>query len=210
MKKLVLITIIAAFMVGCGRNDNTIVPIDFAKYYEGKSNLTEAESQEISERIIADLQRATIGKTIPDIKVKDIDGKTFGLKKLLKGQSILIFSAHNSSWGKHDAEIDFPIALRALEEEMEGIDVFCLVENDENYDQNEVLDYAWKLQKEYSKVYLIDRKDAQSMNLTICPTKFFINEEQIVTEMYAGYAFEEEDRELILLSGIYSIQKEKL
>ena len=210
MKRFVIIALMAAFLVSCGRNYNYIIPLDIAKYYEGKSNLTEAESQEINERIIAELQRATINKTVPDFKVNDIDGKTFSLKKLLKNQSVLIFSAHNSSWGKHDAEIDFPTAIRALEEEMEGIDVFCLVENDKDYDQNEVLDYAWKLQKEYSKVYLIDRKDAQSMNLTICPTKYFINEEQIVTEMYAGYAFEEEDRELILLSGIYSMQKEKL
>ena len=208
MKKTVLFAFLAAFLlVGCGRNDNYIIPVDFGRYYEGKSDLTEAESQEINERIMTDMQRATIGKTIPDIKVKDIDGKEFRLKKLIQHPSVAIFSAHNSSWGKRDAEVDFPNAIRALEDEMEGIDVFCLVENSADYDQNAVLDYAWQLQKNYSKVYLIDQKDAQSMNLSICPTKYFINEKHVVTDMYTGYAFEEEDRQLILLSGIYSMQE---
>ncbi|MCQ2305517.1 MAG: hypothetical protein MJZ97_11050 [Bacteroidales bacterium] len=208
MEKTVLFAFLAAFLlVGCGRNDNYIIPIDYEKYYEGKSDLTEAESQEINERIMTDMQRATIGKSIPDIKVKDIDGKEFRLIKLIQHPSVAIFSAHNSSWGKRDAEVDFPNAIRALEDEMESIDVFCLVENNADYDQNAVMDYAWRLQKNYSKVYLIDQKDAQSMNLSICPTKYFINEKHIVTDMYAGYAFEEEDRQLILLSGIYSMQE---
>lgn len=208
MEKTVLFAFLAAFLlVGCGRNDNYIIPVDYEKYYEGKSDLSETESQEINERIMTDMQRATIGKSIPDIKVKDIDGKEFRLKKLIQHPSVAIFSAHNSSWGKRDAEVDFPNAIRALEDEMEGIGVFCLVENSADYDQNAVMDYAWQLQKNYSKVYLIDQKDAQSMNLSICPTKYFINEKHIVTDMYAGYAFEEEDRQLILLSGIYSMQE---
>ncbi|MBQ0129765.1 MAG: hypothetical protein KBT57_08005 [bacterium] len=208
MEKTVLFAFLAAFLlVGCGRNDNYIIPVDYEKYYEVKSDLSETESQEINERIMTDMQRATIGKTIPDIKVKDIDGKEFRLKKLIQHPSVAIFSAHNSSWGKRDAEVDFPNAIRALEDEMEGIGVFCLVENSADYDQNAVMDYAWQLQKNYSKVYLIDQKDAQSMNLSICPTKYFINEKHIVTDMYAGYAFEEEDRQLILLSGIYSMQE---
>ena len=208
MEKTVLFAFLAAFLlVGCGRNDNYIIPVDYEKYYEGKSDLSETESQEINERIMTDMQRATIGKTIPNIKVKDIDGKEFRLKKLIQHPSVAIFSAHNSGWGKRDAEVDFPNAIRALEDEMEGIDVFCLVENSADYDQNAVLDYAWQLQKNYSKVYLIDQKDAQSMNLSICPTKYFINEKHIVTDMYAGYAFEEEARQLILLSGIYSMQE---
>ncbi len=208
MKKTVLLAFLATFLlVGCGRNDNYIIPVDYEKYYEGKSDLSETESQEINERIMTDMQRATIGKTIPEIKVKDIDGKEFRLKKLIQNPSVVIFSAHNSSWGKRDAEVDFPNAIRALEDEMEGIDVFCLVENNADYDQNAVMDYAWQLQKNYSKVYLIDQKDAQNINLSICPTKYFINEKHVVTDMYAGYAFEEEDRQLILLSGIYSMQE---
>ena len=208
MEKTVLFAFLAAFLlVGCGRNDNYIIPVNYEKYYEGKSDISETESQEINERIMTDMQRATIGKSIPDIKVKDIDGKEFRLKKLIQHPSVAIFSAHNSSWGKRDAEVDFPNAIRALEDEMEGIDVFCLVENSADYNQNAVMDYAWQLQKNYSKVYLIDQKDAQSMNLSICPTKYFINEKHIVTDMYAGYAFEEEDRQLILLSGIYSMQE---
>ena len=203
---LLILSLLLPF-IACNRSGNTITPIDISQYYEGKANLTEAESQEINERILTDQQRATIGKTIPDIKVKDIDGKEFRLKKLIQHPSVVIFSAHNSSWGKRDAEVDFPNAIRALEDEMEGIDIFCLVENSADYDQNAVMDYAWQLQKNYSKVYLIDQKDAQSMNLSICPTKYFINEKHVVTDMYAGYAFEEEDRQLILLSGIYSMQE---
>ena len=64
MEKTVLFAFLAVFLlVGCGRNDNYIIPVDYGRYYEGKSDLTEAESQEINERIMTDMQRATIGKT---------------------------------------------------------------------------------------------------------------------------------------------------
>ena len=73
---LLILSLLLPF-IACNRSGNTITPIDISQYYEGKANLTEAESQEINERILTDQQRATIGKTIPDIKVKDIDGKEY-------------------------------------------------------------------------------------------------------------------------------------
>lgn len=168
------------------------------------------ECREIDKSYYEALQQGIIGKEIPNISVSDLNGKSIRLKKLLKKETIIIFSAHDSSWGKEDAETAFPQVLRKLGEEAEGIDIICLVENCQNYDPQVVNDYAWHLEAEYSKVYLIDVKDARRMNLSVCPTKFFINGKQIVVDYHLGYTMEEAAREQIILNGIYAMRKQKL
>ena len=60
MEKTVLFAFLAVFLlVGCGRNDNYIIPVDYGRYYEGKSDLTEAESQEINESFRYSPERKT-------------------------------------------------------------------------------------------------------------------------------------------------------
>lgn len=208
--KIALIAIVVALLMSCGRNDNYIIPVDYDKFYEGVNSLTEEQSQELSMKISEEQWNNTIGKEIPDIKVKDPNGKSYRLKKLLKQGSIIIFSAHNCGWGKEEAQKEFPALIREISDELDGIDIFCFVENSKDYDQQQVGDYVWNLQKEYSKIYLIDQDDAMKMNLTACPTKLFINKEQVVSFMHIGYAMEPEARLNIIRAGINEINKEKL
>lgn len=211
MKKTVLLAFLATFLlVGCGRNDNYIIPVNYEKFYEGVTSLTEEQSQELSMKISEEQWNNTIGKEIPDIKVKDPNGKSYKLKKLLKKSSIIIFSAHNCGWGKEEAQKEFPALIREISDELDGIDIFCFVENSKDYNQQQVGDYVWSLQKEYSKIYLIDQNDAIKINLYACPTKLFINKEQIVSFMHVGYAMEPEARLNIIRTGINEINKEKL
>ena len=211
MKKTVLFAFIAAFLlVGCGRNDNYIIPVNYEKFYEGITSLTKEQGQELSLKISEEQWNNTIGKEIPDIEVKDPNGKSYKLKKLLKKSSIIIFSAHNCGWGKEEAQKEFPALIREISDELDGIDIFCFVENSKDYNQQQVGDYVWSLQKEYSKIYLIDQNDAIKINLYACPTKLFINKEQIVSFMHVGYAMEPEARLNIIRTGINEINKEKL
>lgn len=210
MKKLVFIAFVTAFLMSCGRNGNYIIPIDYDKFYEDVSRLSEEEGQKLSMQISEEQWRNTVGKEIPDIKVKDPNGKSFKLKKILSQGSIIIFSAHNCGWGKEEAQTDFPNLIREISDELEGIDIFCFVENDKDYDQQLVSDYVWSLEKEYSKIYLIDREDALKMNLYACPTKLFINKDQVVCFMHVGYAMEVEARLNLIREGINEINKEKL
>ena len=208
--KTVLIAIITALSVSCNNNSNTIIPVDYEKFYEGVTSLTEEQGQELSLKISEEQWNNTIGKDIPDIKVKDPNGKSYKLKKLLKQGSIIIFSAHNCGWGKEEAQKDFPALIREISDELDGIDIYCFVENSKDYDQQKVGDYVWSLQKEYSKIYLIDQKDALKMNLDACPTKLFINKEQIVSFMHVGYAMDPDARLNLIRMGINEINKEKL
>lgn len=105
---------------------------------------------------------------------------------------------------------EFPALIREISDELDGIDIFCFVENSKDYNQQQVGDYVWSLQKEYSKIYLIDQNDAIKINLYACPTKLFINKEQIVSFMHVGYAMEPEARLNIIRTGINEINKEKL
>lgn len=205
-----VISLALLFFVACQHHDNYIVPVDYAKFYENVTNLTEEQGAEINMQISKEQWNNTVGKEIPDIKVNDPEGKSYRLKKLLSQGAIIIFSAHNCGWGKVEAETEFPALVREISDELEGIDIFCFVENSSDYDQQQVNDYVWTLQKEYSKVYLIDQEDAAKMNLFACPTKLFINKDQIVSYMHVGYAMEPEARINLIRTGINEINKEKL
>lgn len=209
MKRHIPVVALLLF-AACQRSDNYIVAVDYAKFYEGVSNLSEEQGAQISMQIANEQWDNTVGKEIPDIKVKDPDGKNHKLKKLLSQGAIIIFSSYNSGWGKVEAETEFPALIREISDELEGIDIFCFVENSNDYDQQMVSDYVWSLQKNYSKVYLIDQKDASKMNLIACPTKLFINKHQTVSYMHVGYAMEPEARINLIRTGINEINKEKI
>lgn len=209
IRHLLLIAFLFTF-AACNHNSDTIIPVDYEKFYEDVSNLTEEEGRELSMQISEEQWNNTVGKEIPDIKVKDQNGKSFKLKKLLKQGAIIIFSAHNCSWGKEEAQKDFPALVREISDELEGIDIYCFVENGKDYDQQQVSDYVWSLEKEYSKIYLIDSEDALKMNLSACPTKLFINKEQVVSFMHVGYTMDHEAQINLIRMGINEINKEKL
>lgn len=210
MNRIVITIFIAALLVGCNRNDNYIIPVDYEKLFESVSSQTEQQGSERTFQIMQAHWDNTVGKEVPDIKVKGTDGKSYKLKKLLKQGSIIIFSTPNCGWGEEEAETEFPALCHEISDELEGIDIFCLIENDKSYDQQKVSDYAWALQKEYSKVYLIEQKDAQRINLNASPTKLFINEEQTVVYMQLGYAMDHEAQINLIRAGINEINKEKL
>ena len=198
------------FFVSCQNSDNYIIPVDYEKLYEGVSSQTEQQGSELAWQIMQAHWNNTIGKEIPDIKVKGTDGKNYKLKKLLMQGTIIIFSTPNCGWGEEDAKNEFPALCHEISDELEGIDIFCLIENDKSYDQQKISDYVWALQKEYSKVYLIEQKDAQKINLNASPTKLFINKEQTVVHMQFGYAMGTDAQINIIREGINEINKEKL
>ena len=205
-----LITLALLFFISCQNSNNYIIPVDYEKLYEGVSSQTEQEGSELAWQIMQAHWNNTVGKEIPDIKVQGTDGKSYKLKKLLKRGTIIIFSTPNCGWGEEEAEKEFPALCHEISDELEDIDIFCLIENDKSYDQQKVSDYAWTLQKEYSKVYLIEQKDAQKINLNASPTKIFINAEQIVVYMQLGYAMGADAQINIIRAGINEIIKEKL
>ena len=82
MKRFAFVfTFVLVAFASCNRTHNYIIPVDYEKFYEGVTGLTEKEGQELSYRIYMDWYNNTMGREIPDIKVKDLEGKTVKLKK---------------------------------------------------------------------------------------------------------------------------------
>lgn len=208
-RTLSILVFFALLSLSCNRSNDCIIPMDYAKYYEGVTQLTENESRALSQKIMGDLQRNTLGKRIPDIKVKDWNGKRIRLNNLMNERTFLVFSAFDCSYGSDEVMNELPKMLRNLEDEMEDIRIICLVENNPD-NRGKVDEYVWRLMTEYSNVFLIDPDDAARINLTASPTKFFVNNEGIVVHLSVGYFVEEQYREQDLRTGIDKIIQKRL
>lgn len=210
MKRLAFVfSIILIAFASCNRTDNYIIPVDYEKYYEGITSLTEKEGQELSQRISMDWYNNTMGKEIPDLNVKDLDGKTVKLKKWLKRETILVFTDTHCGFGKEEVEKELPSTISNMKDELEGIDILCLIEDAEDSEPNEALDYAKSLQGSYNNLFIIDQQDALRMNLTGSPSKFYIDKDQIVRQVHIGFAMNHEQREESIRQGISLMKKEK-
>ena len=209
MKRLafVVVLVLVAF-ASCNRTHNYIIPVDYEKYYEGVTSLTEKEDQELSQRIYMDWYHNTVGKEIPDIQVKDLDGNTIKLKKWFKRETILIFADPHCGFGEEEVEKEFPIALRNMKDELKDIDILCLVEVEDSNEQ-ETMNYAKSLQGEYNNLFIIDQTDALRTNLTGSPTKFFIDKDQVVRHVHIGFALNQEGREEEIRQGISTIRNKE-
>lgn len=210
MKRLafVVVLVLVAF-ASCNRTHNYIIPVDYEKYYEGVTSLTEKEDQELSQRIYMDWYHNTVGKEIPDIQVKDLDGNTIKLKKWFKRETILIFADPHCGFGEEEVEKEFPIALRNMKDELKDIDILCLVEVAEDSNEQETMNYAKSLQGEYNNLFIIDQTDALRTNLTGSPTKFFIDKDQVVRHVHIGFALNQEGREEEIRQGISTIRNKE-
>ena len=208
MKRIVFaLTVLLFGFVSCDRTDNYIIPIDYEKYYKNVTSLTEKEGQELGQKIMMDWYNNTMGREIPDIMIKDLDGETLKLKEWLKRETILIFSDSHCGFGKEEVEKEFPDAILNLKDELKDIDILCLIELAEVSTPEETLEYAKSLQDKYSNLFIIDQDDALRTNLTGSPTEFFIDKKQIVRHVHVGMAMEQGRLENEIRQGISLMKK---
>jgi len=210
MKKLASVIAFGLIVfASCNRSSNYIIPVDYEKYYEGVTNLTEKENKELSQKIMMAWFNNTVGKEIPEIQVKDLEGKTLKLKKLLKRETILIFADPYCGFGAEEVEKEFPKVLRNMKDDLEGIDILCLIGVAEDSNEQETVNYAKSLQDEYNNLFIIDQKYALRANLTGSPTLFFIDKDQIVRSIQMGFSLDPNGHEESIRQGISLIRKEK-
>ena len=210
MKKLArVLAIVLVTFASCNRTSNYIIPVDYEKYYEGVTSLTEKESRALNSKIMMDWYNNTMGREIPDINVKDLNGETVKIKNWLKRETILVFTDTHCGFGKEEVEKELPSTISNMKDELEGIDILCLIEDAEDSEPNEALDYAKSLQGSYNNLFIIDQQDALRMNLTGSPTKFYIDKDQIVRQVHIGFAMNQEQREESIRQGISLMKKEK-
>ena len=210
MKRLAFVfSIILIAFASCNRTDNYIIPVDYEKHYAGITSLTEKEGQELSQKIYMDWYNNTMGKEIPDIQVKDLDGNTIKLKKWLNRETILVFTDTHCGFGAEEVEKELPMTISNMKAELADIDIMCLIEDAEISAPGEALDYAKSLKDIYNNIFIIDQQDALRMNLTGSPSKFYIDKDQIVRQVHIGFAMNQEQREESIRQGISLMKKEK-
>lgn len=210
MKKLAIALILLVLAIAsCNRSSNYIIPVDYEKYYKDINSLTEKESQELDRKIMMDWYHNTVGKEIPDIQVKDLNGNTIKLKKWLKRETILIFADPHCGFGEEEVEKEFPIAILDMKDELKDIDILCLIGLAEDSTPEKTVEYAKSLQGVYNNLFIIDQDDALRTNLTGSPTKFYIDKDQIVRQIHMGFAMNQEQREESIRQGISLMKKEK-
>lgn len=208
MKRIVFaLTVLLLGFVSCDRTDNYIIPVDYEKYYKDVTNLTEKEGQELDQKIMMDWYNNTMGREIPDITIKDLDGETLKLKEWLKKETILIFADSHCGFGKEEVEKEFPNAILNLKDELKDVDILCLIELAEDSTPEETVEYAKSLQDKYNNLFIIDQDDALRTNLTGSPTEFFIDKKQIVRHVHLGMAMEQGRRENEIRQGIFLMKK---
>lgn len=208
MKRIVFaLTVLLLGFVSCDRTDNYIIPVDYEKYYKDVTSLTEKEGQELDQKIMMDWYNNTMGREIPDITIKDLDGETLKLKEWLKKETILIFADSHCGFGKEEVEKEFPNAILNLKDELKDVDILCLIELAEDSTPEETVEYAKSLQDKYNNLFIIDQDDALRTNLTGSPTEFFIDKKQIVRHVHLGMAMEQGRRENEIRQGIFLMKK---
>ena len=211
MKNLLFALVCFIFTcISCDRSDNYIIPVDYEKYNDDVTSRTEKEDQELTMKLYMDWYHNTVGKEIPDIRVKDIEGKTIRLKKWLKSETVLIFTDTYCGFGGEEVEQDFPNAINNMKDELEGIEILCLVELSEDSDMQKTVEYAKTLQDKYNNVFIIEQKVALRCNLAAAPTKFFIDKNQIVRHIQMGFTFDENGSEYGIRQGVMMMRKENI
>lgn len=191
MKLPKYITIFFAVLVlaSCTRSENYIVEADFNLLMPDTINgETEKQSQEKYHNFIKLLLSNTISKTIPDAEISTIDGKKLNLRDVLNTETIIIASDNHCAWGLETLTIEFPKALKKLQNEISHIEIICLLKREKSDIENPMEFYKRlnELQLIYETVYIIDDSQALKLNLFPNSSRLYVNKHKVVTHFGIG------------------------
>ena len=202
----VIFTLIAVLaLAACSSSGKEITPTDFAKYQQTVATNDE-EAIEIGGRFREECQRNTIGRSLPHITVSDTEGKRHDLRKLVTRESIIIAGYDIEGYGKEEFVASFPETIRSLEDVPGDFDVFCLVID--SGDDND--DLITDLLPNYRNIFIISGEEASKLNIFSNPTKLYLNKEKTVVNYSMGYVIEDQYRLQEADEGIKQMFKKRL
>jgi len=175
--------------ISCTQTDNYIIETDREKLVPDRTHgVTEEAAQKQSRMFFNEVIENTIGKEIPHLQITSISGQKTDLKDLLKGQTLLASSDVYCSWGLEGLTNDLPKAMELCVPQSNDLRVLCLIKVEEEDKTNpERLNKTIKeLTYYYDTIYLVDEIDSRKLNLFANPTRLYINDDQIVTQMEFG------------------------
>ena len=185
----VVIIILLGLFTFCSRTNNHIIETDIQSLMAVSTKAqTVDEAQKSSNEFIEKVIKNTVGKNIPQIIITSPEGGKINLTDLLNKKTIIVSSDIYCGFGLESLTNDFPKAIQQIEQELQDIDIVCLLkrkqldfENPAKF--NKALD---ELKFYFPSFYIIEDIDAKKLNLFANPTRLYIDKNQIVTYMGFG------------------------
>lgn len=203
--RILCIIILGLFLSACDYNNDYIITTN---YQEIKDNNPEANPTEFGNIILKHNRLNTVGKRIPPLHITDKNGKSTTLTKIIKKPCIIIASSPWGSYGIDEMLYYFPEVIENSRKPKHDFQIICLVVNDEKHPDIE--DIITNAELTYSMTYCISPSEATKINILADPTKFFINNDQIVVDYSMGVVLDPHYREQEFLKGTNLMFKKQL
>ena len=207
MRHSILTLIVLLALAACKSSNNEIVPTNIEPFKQTVVTSDE-EAIELGVRFREECLKNTIGKTLPSITVNDTEGKRHDLSKLITRESIIIAGSNLEGYGKEEFVSSFPETIRAIEDTPGDFDVFCLIIDSGDPDDNAMLEA--ELLPNYRNIYIISGDEAAKLNVFSNPTKLYLNKEKTVVHYAMGYVIEDQYRQQEAEEGIKQMFKKRL
>ena len=178
MKNNLILLLLSIALLSCANKKDFIIPVDFEKFEkEIVPGLNQEEVKGIISRQIEEIKINSIGKHIPKIFVKDKSGQEIILQNVLFGNNVIALTDAHCSWGNEGLTNDLQFALKELEKEKIKPVIICLLikEKSDYNDTTKFLDRYNNLGKLYDNFYVIDRVDANKLNVFANPTRLYFD-----------------------------------
>ena len=180
-------------MVFCNKPNNFIIETDIEKITlnASKNGLTVEENERLGLLIVDSLKKNTIGKTLPNIIVSNVTNQKLNLLDELDKVNhnfILISSDIYCGFGLECISNLFPKAFEKFSSKNKDIPAYCLVKRTESDISDSVRFYKTvnELNPYYTAIFIIEDKEANKLNLGMNPTRLYLTEQNVVTNITFG------------------------
>ncbi len=207
MKNILVALFFFLTITACKSSGKEIIPTDIEPYKNAVVT-NDDEAIGLGVRFREECQNNTIGKLFPSITVTDTDGMKHDLSKMLVRESVIIAGSNYEGYGREEFVSSFPETIRSLEEVPGEFDVYCLVIDSGNPDDNTRL--VTELSPNYRNIYIISGEEAAKINVFSNPTKLYLNKERAVVHYAMGYVIEDQYRQQEAEEGIKQMFKKRL
>lgn len=175
--------------VSCNTPTNIITQIDLDKYdKELKPGMTQDDINAVVQRKRDEVEQNSIGRKIPNVIIKHLDGTVTALTRIINKKTILALTGVHCSWGMTGLAEDLPKVEKKLKENKVDFDLICLIIKDSaDYQDTKIFDDALtSLKIIYSKIYIIDKWESDKLNVFANPTRLIINKNKILEYIGIG------------------------
>jgi len=191
--RLILICLLLAILFSCKRTNPFIIETDIERISTNsiKNGLTIKENENLAKLIVDTLRKNTIGKVLPGVMVTDLSNQKLnlldGLDKL-NGNFIIISSDVHCGFGLDCMTNLFPEALKQSKAHNMDIETVCLLKKTE-FDIKDSIKFIKTLKQIkpfYQTIFIIDERLAGKLNMSINPTRLYVNKNMIVSNIEFG------------------------